>query len=99
MVEVLMPEKDRMREIILISNTAEFRAKREIAVKLVDAVLEPYDDVIPDKFYHYASTEMVALLLYFGMLAPPGSSFPPQEDPRLEKARLALLALADTLKS
>lgn len=93
-----MNDQRRNTELMRIANTPEFRAKREIAVKLVDAVLEPYDDVVPDKFYRYASTEMVTFLLYFGMLAPPGSNGPPQEDPRLAKVRASLLELADKLR-
>ena len=93
-----MDNQARNTELMRIANTPEFRAKREIAVKLVDAVLEPYDNVVPDKFYRYASTEMVSFLLYFGMLGPPGSSAPSQEDPRLAKTRASLLELADKLR-
>lgn len=78
-----MDDPARMTEIMHITSTQAYRDAREKAVRFVDAVWEPDDGVVPDKWYRDTRVETVALLLYFGIVAQPGSNLPPRDDPRV----------------
>lgn len=93
-----MVTQERMQEIMRVIVTQDFRDDRERAVYLVDALWEPEDGVVPDKWYRDLRVETVALLLNFGMIVLPGSNGPPRDDPRVAQTRVALLELADKLR-